>query len=545
MNVLLLRRRALFLLPALLAGCQGQAPRSGDPVAETLVLVTAEGLDAADIGCTGNPEARTPAIDRLARRGVLAREAHAPTDVARIGLATVLTGRAPEDHGLTNIEFSLEENVPTVASLLAERGVDTAAFAGSADADGRHGLGRGFAHHGTFFAEQGRVGEPWREPGFRAAGALATDFTRWLADHTAGPRFVWFHVDQRPVDDAVHAITRELPPDAFVVLTSSDGFEDVALIASGPTVSPRVRAGVTSTEDAASMLCGAFAGADLLADALADVPGDRRVPGVAAESLEPSVTRHLELARAADRRDDVQTALQEYRAACAGEPRLVAARLRAAELARRTGDTEVWIDDASAVLARVPEHPEARVLLARALAARRDEHALSLVAGVLDVTPRHAGALTLRAELDFEGGDPGAAVDRLRLARAAAGENPEDLVDVALGLSHGGLHAEAVRTAQAARRLDEGPRERYTLAFVLEQAERFPESAHEYSSLIRDHPDYLPPYLNLGALMARDGEIERAIALWEQGLERHPDDPSLRANVESARRALGLGTLGG
>ena len=89
------------------------------------------------------------------------------------------------------------------------------------------------------------------------------------------------------------------------------------------------------------------------------------------------------------------------------------------------------------------------------------------------------------------------------------------------------------------------PDARYTLAWVLEQAERFPESVQEYELLIRDHPEYLPPYRNLGALMARDGEVERAIRLWEEGLRHHPDDPGLRTNVEAARGALGEATLGG
>jgi hypothetical protein len=45
--------------------------------------------------------------------------------------------------------------------------------------------------------------------------------------------------------------------------------------------------------------------------------------------------------------------------------------------------------------------------------------------------------------------------------------------------------------------------------------------------------------------MARDGEVERAIGLWESGLQYAPDDPGLKSNIETARAALGLATLGG
>jgi tetratricopeptide (TPR) repeat protein len=185
--------------------------------------------------------------------------------------------------------------------------------------------------------------------------------------------------------------------------------------------------------------------------------------------------------------------------------------------------------------------------LARLRAADHDpDQASALLREVLAVSPRHAGALAARAEVEILRGSADAAVRDLRTALAAAGGRSDDLVAIAGGLSAAGLPDDAIAAARRALATgDHSPPARYALAFALSKAERYPESVEEYASLIRDHPAYLPPYRNLGALMARDGELERAIHLWESGLQISPDDPGLLANVEQARRALGLGTLGG
>ena len=554
MNLRPLRRWTLFLLlPALLAGCQGKDSGLGPPVADSIVLVTVEGLGAADTGCAGNPRARTPHLDRLARRGLQAERAVTPGSTPRVGLASVLTGQLPAEHGLLHEDFALSANTKTVATLLADRGARTAAFAGTAAADGRHGLGRGFATHDPRFGEDSRVGEPWREPGYRTAASLAREMESWRAEGPGGVSFSWIHLGEASRGDITGAdrglgrLLRATGPTALVLVTSPDGSgpsREIPFVVAGPAVPRGLRSGLTSAQDAATILAAAFAGEQLLDGALAPPPADRSVPATAM-TLDDDIRGRLVSARAHDLTSRVEAARTEYEGAIAAEPRLIPARARAAELARRAGDLQAAVDEATALLAMVPGHPEATVLVSRVLVGQKDQRALPLLAGVLDVAPHHPAALTVRADLCLQAGDGEGAVRNLRLALASAGENPDALIEVALGLSRAGMHADAVRTAGLATDRDRSPRARYTRAFVMEKAERYAESVHEYSTLIREHPEYLPPYRNLGALMARDGELQRAIDLWERGLELHPDDPSLRANLEAARTAVGLGTLGG
>jgi tetratricopeptide (TPR) repeat protein len=519
---------AVVLALAGLGGCQGD--HSGSPAASRLALVTIEAMSDDDAGCAGNPRARTPWLDRLARTGLQARDARTPARPVRATLASALTGAGPDGHGLARDELALDPAVPTVAGVLARDGVRTAAFPGTAAADRRHGLGRGFAFHPLRFDPR--------------------DLEDWLAE--GDPAFAWVHLgearDEGPAgaDAALGQVLRTLGPDAFVVVagTGRDG-AGVPFVVRSPDVPAGIRRGATSITDAAAVLGAARAGEPLLADALADPPADRVVTALPTPPLATGVDSLVTAARDHERAGRPGEARAAWTAAFTAEPGLVAARARAAELAFRDGDAPAAASLATGLLALVPDHPEARVLLARLLVRRKDEAARPLLDGVLAESPHHPGALVLRAELALEAGDPARAVRDLRLALVAAGEDPGALLDVARGLSRAGLHEDAVRTAQRAIGRDDSPFARYTLAFVLERAERYPEAVREYARLVRTHPGYLPPYRNLGALMARDGELERAIDLWERGLAHNPGDPSLTANLEAARRALGLATLGG
>ena len=114
------------------------------------------------------------------------------------------------------------------------------------------------------------------------------------------------------------------------------------------------------------------------------------------------------------------------------------------------------------------------MLVSRVLVDQKDDRALPLLAGVLDVAPHHPSALAVRADICLQAGDGSGAVRIFRLALASAGDDPDALIEVALGLSRAGLHGDAVRTAGLAMGRDRSLRARYTLAWVLERRSGFP-----------------------------------------------------------------------
>ncbi len=65
-----------------------------------VVLISLDTTRADHMGCYGNAEARTPAIDGLARRGVLFSQAASPAPFTLPSHCSIMTGLYPTNHGV-------------------------------------------------------------------------------------------------------------------------------------------------------------------------------------------------------------------------------------------------------------------------------------------------------------------------------------------------------------------------------------------------------------------------------------------------------------
>lgn len=92
-------RRLSMLLGFLLAAAPADTS-AGPPRRPNLVLVLADNQGAWTLGCYGNPEIRTPQIDRLAARGMRFTRAFSPNGVCSPTRASLLTGLMPSRHGV-------------------------------------------------------------------------------------------------------------------------------------------------------------------------------------------------------------------------------------------------------------------------------------------------------------------------------------------------------------------------------------------------------------------------------------------------------------
>src|SRR6185503_12755798 len=78
-------------------------PNLGPPPTEprpNIVLVVADDMDYEHLGFLGNPRVKTPTLDELARTGVVFPVAHVPMSRCRPSLATLLSGRWPQQNGI-------------------------------------------------------------------------------------------------------------------------------------------------------------------------------------------------------------------------------------------------------------------------------------------------------------------------------------------------------------------------------------------------------------------------------------------------------------
>lgn len=93
-----------------------------------ILLITADELRGDCLGCTGNPDVRTPNIDRLAADGTLLKKHFAPFPKCVPSRCSMHTGRYPHTDGLRTImpDNHLPEGSPNLAETLRRAGYETA-----------------------------------------------------------------------------------------------------------------------------------------------------------------------------------------------------------------------------------------------------------------------------------------------------------------------------------------------------------------------------------------------------------------------------------
>ncbi len=106
-----------------------EKPESAAP--RNVILITGDDLGWKDLSASGNPNLRTPHLDRLKRGGVSFTHAFDVTSTCSSSRATYATGQYPHTHGVVGLvhrlpELSLREGTPTLASHLRAAGLHTA-----------------------------------------------------------------------------------------------------------------------------------------------------------------------------------------------------------------------------------------------------------------------------------------------------------------------------------------------------------------------------------------------------------------------------------
>jgi choline-sulfatase len=156
----------------------------------SVLLVTLDTLRADHVGAYGNRDARTPALDGLARRGLLFEDASASVPLTLPSHSTILSGLEPPRHGVhDNGTDVFPDDPPTLATILQAQGYATGAFVGAYVLDRRFGLARGFDRYDDRIdrREEGGVLESERR-----CEAVADAAEAWLAERT-GPFLAWTH----------------------------------------------------------------------------------------------------------------------------------------------------------------------------------------------------------------------------------------------------------------------------------------------------------------------------------------------------------------
>jgi arylsulfatase A-like enzyme/Tfp pilus assembly protein PilF len=159
-----------------------------------VILITLDTTRADRLGCYGYADARTPAIDGLARRGVLFSQAASPAPLTLPSHSSMMTGFYPTYHGVRlNGTSALSQQHVTLAETLSDAGYETSAFVGAFVLDGRWGLNQGFDVYDDRF-DLKKVKHLDLAGTQRPANEVVDASLTWMNARETGPFFTWIHL---------------------------------------------------------------------------------------------------------------------------------------------------------------------------------------------------------------------------------------------------------------------------------------------------------------------------------------------------------------
>lgn len=185
----LARGLALVLCVSSVAGCRrtGASEAGTDERDQNLpiVMITIDTLRADHLGSYGYFRDTTPRIDAFAAEAVRFARAVTPMATTLPAHTSMLTSTRPLRHGVVKngLVFEPEDNLESVAQVLARRGYTTGAFVSASPVSAETGIDVGFQ---TFDEPEGTS---------RRSEVTVKRALEWLDGRSAGaPLFLWIHL---------------------------------------------------------------------------------------------------------------------------------------------------------------------------------------------------------------------------------------------------------------------------------------------------------------------------------------------------------------
>jgi arylsulfatase A-like enzyme len=184
----------------ILAGSLGVSACNAPP-RPNLVLITLDTTRSDHLSLYGYALKTTPNLDRIATEGVWIRQAYAPMPATQPSHSSIFTSLYPMAHGVEENGHVLGSEARTLASVLKERGYQTAAFVSSFVLNRKFGLSRGFDRYDDEWGSRSS-GAAFQFDGKRIKGeyerrgdATTERATRWLTQERNRdlPFFLWVH----------------------------------------------------------------------------------------------------------------------------------------------------------------------------------------------------------------------------------------------------------------------------------------------------------------------------------------------------------------
>src|SRR5262245_43235391 len=216
---------AVLLSAVLLVGGCGKESRAR---AQRVVLITCDTLRADRLGIYGYERETSPNLDAFARESVVFDNAWSSAPLTAPALATLMTGRLPDELGMSSNEVVLPGEVTTLAEAASEAGIPSAAVVSNWVVRARGVSGEGFEQGFASYDDRMEEREPNRRLyNERSAAATTRAAIEWLASARRDRFFLWVHYQDphgpyTPPEPFVRLLQRPIPDEPLLGVGKTD-----------------------------------------------------------------------------------------------------------------------------------------------------------------------------------------------------------------------------------------------------------------------------------------------------------------------------------
>jgi len=163
---------------------------------KNIIIISLDEVRPDHISCYGYKKIKTPAIDKIAKNGIMFETCISASDFTPIAMGSVITGKYPNKHGYRDAySFLSAENI---AKILKNNGYKTAGFVGNDLISKDSGHADGFDYWSQASKETSWLNVGYKNTGsdqlFHVGNYWVDDFFKWLNENYKNKFFIWGHL---------------------------------------------------------------------------------------------------------------------------------------------------------------------------------------------------------------------------------------------------------------------------------------------------------------------------------------------------------------
>ena len=116
----------MCIIAALIIGCNSELTRDRSTRRPNVLIILTDQHTNDLLSASGNPNLKTPGMDRIAKNGVYFTESYCTSPVCGPSRSSIITGRMPHETGVVWNTNVISDRYPTIGEIFSDAGYKTA-----------------------------------------------------------------------------------------------------------------------------------------------------------------------------------------------------------------------------------------------------------------------------------------------------------------------------------------------------------------------------------------------------------------------------------